>query len=737
MDTKSFRQRLAASYVQRNVRKFNFAVMLLALAGGNAFAQTYPWDSSGNGLLKGTYYFRHVLWYVGDNSGNLGEALAAYGQITFDGNGNYSTTAALYDGGSGQITSNYNVTGTYSIAASGYGFMSSPLINAFQGSVSGGDVVYGLVANGIFVGSSTENQIGYNDLMIAAPLPNPSPTLSSLQGSYTMFAMDMPGATPFDARDFQITMNADGNGNLNSVNAAGYVGASGNTAVRQSLGSIKYIASNGAFNIHFGGSFNGNNLYTTLITGDHYMYISPDGNFIFGGSPAGWDMIVGVRNPSSNPNFSGLYYQAGMDEDLTFLSQQFGSTDSYYGSLKALGNSTLIGHQRIISTALFTDTATNVYDSTFADGYTRNSDGSVDDSVQHYLFANNGAIRIGLGFSPLLGISVSFGAPTFQAPGSAPYIDPTSISNSASSALFTASIAPGELITLYGANLASDSVQDATFPTVLDNVQVKFNGTPAPILSVNECGPYPCVTVMAPYELAGQTVAQIQLFNKGVASNIVTAWVAILSDGSGGTAPGVFTFPAGGLGYAAAQHTTDFSLITPQNPARPGEVIAVYLTGIGPVNPAIPSGAPGPVPAANAAATITVGIGGVQATTGFVGLTPSVTGLAQINLTVPTGLSTGSSCTSGVCDYVFEVAGPDSDAFQALISVNSGAASAGRLRSTARRRVENAAAARALEPREKTAPEASANKMLKSAEGMKNGARPGGGRRQPSTEPLR
>jgi uncharacterized protein (TIGR03437 family) len=702
--------------------------MLLALAAGTTFAQTYPWDNSGNGLLKGTYYFRHVLWYVGDASGDLGEAIVAYGQITFDGNGNYTASAVSYDGYTGTLTSNYNPTGTYTIAANGYGFMDSPLASAFHGSTAAGDVVYGLVSNGIFTGSSTENQTFYNDMMIAAPLPSPAPTLSSLRGNYTLFALDMPGATPFDARDMQITMTADGNGNLTSVNASGYIGANGNTAIRQSLGSLKYVASNGAFNMHFGGSFTQSNLYTTLITGDQYMYISPDGNFIFGGSPTGWNMIVGIRNGSGTQNFSGLYYEAGMDQDLTYLSQQYGSTDSHYGSLKALGNNTLLGHQRIISTALFSQTSTNVYDSTFADGYTTNSDGSVDDSVQHYLFTNGGAVRIGVGLSPLLGISVAFGAPTFTAPGSAPYIDPTSITNTASSALFTSSVAPGELITFYGSNLAADSVQDATFPTTLDGVQVKFNGTPAPILSVNKCGPYPCVTVMAPYELAGSTVAQIQLFNKSVASNVVTAWVAILSDGTGGTAPGVFTFPAGGLGYAAAQHTTDFSLITPQNPAQPGEVIAVYLTGVGPVNPAVASGAPGPVPVANAVAALNVSIGGVAATTSFIGLTPQVTGLAQINLTVPNGLATGSSCTAGVCDYVFEVAGPDSDTFQALISVHSGAASSGRSVTgpSPRARMHRAGAMKAV-----TTPERSPGKLLKPAEEMKARRFSSFGRRQP------
>jgi hypothetical protein len=71
-------------------------------------------------------------------------------------------TASLVDLASGQLTRG-TVTGTYSIAASGQGFLSSPVVN--------GDFIFGLVnQQGIFVGSSTENLNGYNDLFIAAPL---------------------------------------------------------------------------------------------------------------------------------------------------------------------------------------------------------------------------------------------------------------------------------------------------------------------------------------------------------------------------------------------------------------------------------------------------------------------------------------------------------------------------------------------------------------------------------------
>ena len=56
------------------------------------------------------------------------------------------------------------------------------------------------------------------------------------------------------------------------------------------------------------------------------------------GRPKSWDFLVGIRTASGTPGFGGLYYQAGID-----LSSAF---DSYYGSLNA--NAGLaVGHQRV------------------------------------------------------------------------------------------------------------------------------------------------------------------------------------------------------------------------------------------------------------------------------------------------------------------------------------------------------------------------------------------------------
>ena len=79
-------------------------------------AAAQSWDTSGNGLLQGTYYFREVIYVIADNSGNLGRALSVYGNIAFDGTGGYSITGTVMDSDSGSPQS-FNTSGAYSISA--------------------------------------------------------------------------------------------------------------------------------------------------------------------------------------------------------------------------------------------------------------------------------------------------------------------------------------------------------------------------------------------------------------------------------------------------------------------------------------------------------------------------------------------------------------------------------------------------------------------------------------------
>ncbi|MBI4877090.1 MAG: hypothetical protein HY822_20835 [Acidobacteria bacterium] len=56
------------------------------------------------------------------------------------------------------------------------------------------------------------------------------------------------------------------------------------------------------------------------------------------------------------------------------------------------------------------------------------------------------------------------------------------------------------------------------------------------------------------------------------------------------SAPGVFTLSGDGRGAGVVMHASDFRFVTPENPAAPGEMPAVYATGPGSVWPEVPAG---------------------------------------------------------------------------------------------------------------------------------------------------
>jgi len=601
-------------------------------------AAAQVWDTSGNGSLNGTYYFREVFYVVGDDAGDLQQAISVYGNITFNGRGSYSVAAAAMDSNAG-ASQTFSSSGTYSVSSSGYGFLSNPL------SSSATDSVYILVSNGIVIGSSTETQSGFNELFVAAPVGSTPATNGTLQGTYTVNYINFSGA-PSSDYDATFQLNANGQGGIGTVNFTAYVGGT-TSAVNISEPGVTYSFQNGAAIVKFP-----TNLSNAVIGTNEYLYISPDGNFVFGGSPVGFDMFVGVRTGSGTPSFGGLYYQAGLDEDTSTLGNAgYATLDTFYGSLNASSNGSIVGHERIFS--VFNSSA---YGYSYGDTYTLNSGGSYSDSASstQYTIGQSG-IRVGLGTGPFLGISVAVPAPTFS--GSGVFLNPTGVVNAASFAPFTAGISRGGFISLFGTDLAPGTKIASTlpFPPSLNGVQVLINNTPAPVyfVSTNQ------ISAIVPYGTTA-SIAQIQVSNNGSLSNAITAFV-------NATTPGIFTLTSGGLGYGAVLHA-DYSAVTTSNPGQIGETVQVFLTGLGDVFPTIPDGSAGPLSTLNNTTnTISADIGGVSATVAFAGLAPGFAGLYQVNVTIPAGVSAG--------DNTLDIAGPDSYAAEALIPIGAAALS--------------------------------------------------------------
>src|ERR1017187_8104901 len=100
------------------------ALMVFGLAAASAQTQ----DTSGNGMLKGSFRFRHVAIQNVDGFNDPTEITASYGSITFDGAGHYTIAGNSVDNtvsnGSPQPL---NITATYTIGSNGSGYLTNPI----------------------------------------------------------------------------------------------------------------------------------------------------------------------------------------------------------------------------------------------------------------------------------------------------------------------------------------------------------------------------------------------------------------------------------------------------------------------------------------------------------------------------------------------------------------------------------------------------------------------------------
>jgi uncharacterized protein (TIGR03437 family) len=106
------------------------------------------------------------------------------------------------------------------------------------------------------------------------------------------------------------------------------------------------------------------------------------------------------------------------------------------------------------------------------------------------------------------------------------------------------------------------------------------------------------------------------------------------------SAPGIFLEILGNTMRAAALNTDD-SINGPSNPAPAGGYIQLFLTGVGPQNPPIPTGQLAPVtPLSFAQSAVSATIGSRVATVQFAGAGP-LSVIDQVNLQIPLDLSAG------------------------------------------------------------------------------------------------
>ncbi|HEX4136208.1 MAG TPA: hypothetical protein VHY84_16460 [Bryobacteraceae bacterium] len=215
-----------------------------------------------------------------------------------------------------------------------------------------------------------------------------------------------------------------------------------------------------------------------------------------------------------------------------------------------------------------------------------------------------------------------------------PIVNTGGILNSASFAAGEPST-PGALISIFGSNLASGNGVSATslpLPTQLAGTQVIIGGMLMPLLYA---GPTQ-INAVVPFPVPVNATQQVIVQSGNTLSVPEPTNVAL-------DAPAAFTLNGSGTGaaiVAAANSDGAGYIVTTSQPAHPGSVIVVYCTGLGGVQSSLQAGDATPLsPLATTTDTVTLTIGGANAQVLFAGLTPTLSGLYQINAVIPAGVT--------------------------------------------------------------------------------------------------
>lgn len=202
-------------------------------------------------------------------------------------------------------------------------------------------------------------------------------------------------------------------------------------------------------------------------------------------------------------------------------------------------------------------------------------------------------------------------------------------------------VAQGDIAAVFGNQFLFDVPQYAStlpLPTTLDGVQVLVNGTAAPLYYVSAGQ----IDFEVPIDAAVGD-GTVQIVRNGTEGNLVYAGVSAQSP----------NFILSGSGYAI---TTPDNIQTgiAAHPINVGDTIVIYAIGLGQTTPVVPSGTAAPSnPPATVPGTTLVCFGAETpfyqapcATPSFVGMAPGFAGLYQINVTIPSGIQSGTSTMS-------------------------------------------------------------------------------------------
>lgn len=182
---------------------------------------------------------------------------------------------------------------------------------------------------------------------------------------------------------------------------------------------------------------------------------------------------------------------------------------------------------------------------------------------------------------------------------------------------YTPKIAPGSLVAIAGQNLARASAVSPAYPLPagLGGVSVKADGQAVPLLSVSSTQ----VEAQIPYHISGPVTLEVS-----TPAGFVSTAITVSPE-----APSLLEI------------VTQHGLFRGANPARPGDALSLYLTGLGEVRRDIESGQAAPLAPDPAVSHVEVWLGPIRLEPGFAGLAPGRAGVYRVDIALPPDLPDG------------------------------------------------------------------------------------------------
>jgi uncharacterized protein (TIGR03437 family) len=206
-----------------------------------------------------------------------------------------------------------------------------------------------------------------------------------------------------------------------------------------------------------------------------------------------------------------------------------------------------------------------------------------------------------------------------------------SVVNAASGA--GSSVAPGEIVTIYGSGLGPATPTlgqlgaNGNFTTQLAGTTVSFGGTNGPVIYTSATQ----VSAIVPYSAPIGGTVDVTVSYQG--PQFTASAIPVVS-----STPGVFTLNASGTGQAAAVNQNN-TINGPASPAKLGSVISLYVTGEGQTNPGGVDGKPATTPYPQPLLGVSATMAGQPVTVTYAGGAPGlVAGVMQVNLQIPANL---------------------------------------------------------------------------------------------------